>query len=99
MQEQSGTAFSGSAPPTAVREYWGQEAVQDKKLYDYVRGAAAALTEAARRIAGKPKPEPERRPRRLSAVLILAGVATLVRAMHRQQQGAASGAVRPAAAS
>jgi hypothetical protein len=67
----------------------GRDAVQDQKLYDQVREAAASLTEAARRIAGKPEPEPKRRGRRLSAILILSGVAVLVRAMHRQQQTAA----------
>src|SRR5215210_7465065 len=66
-----------------------QEAVQDKKLYEHVREAAASITEAGRRVAGKPQPEPKRR-RRLPAVVILAAVAMLVRAMHRQQQAGPS---------
>lgn len=72
-----------------ARTLRGRDAVQDQKLYDQVREAAASLTEAARRIAGKPEPEPKRRGRRLTAILILSGVAVLVRAMHRQQQTAA----------
>jgi hypothetical protein len=72
-----------------ARTLRGRDAVQDQKLYDHVREAAASLTEAARRIAGKPEPEPKRRGRRLAAILILSGVAVLVRAMHRRQQTAA----------
>ena len=82
-----------------ARMLGGQDAVQDQKLYDQVREAAASLTEAARRIAGKPEPEPKRRGRRLSAILILSGVAVLVRAMHRRQQAAASGVAQPVATS
>jgi hypothetical protein len=100
VQEQIGHGVQRlGAAYRRARMLRSQQAVQDKKLYDHVREAAAALTEAARRLAGKPKPEPERRPRRLPAVLILAGVATLVRVMHRQQQAAADGAVRPPATS
>ena len=81
-----------------ARTLRGRDAVQDQKLYDQVREAAASLTEAARRIAGKPEPEPKRRRgRRLSAILILSGVAVLVRAMHRRQQAAPSGSAQPAA--
>jgi hypothetical protein len=76
-----------------------QEAVQDEKLYNHVREAAASLAEAARRVAGKPKPEPKRRPRRLPAVVILASVAWLVRAMHRQQQAGPSASAAPASTS
>ena len=77
----------------------GQEAVQDAKVYDHVREAAGSLAEAARRVAGKPEPEPKRRPRRLPAVVILGGVALLVRAMHRRQQAAPSGPAAPASSS
>jgi hypothetical protein len=69
-----------------ARAMRSHEAVQDKKLYDHVRGAAAALTEAARRLAGKPTPEPPRRSRRLSVALVAVAVVVLVRQMHRIQQ-------------
>ena len=69
-----------------ARKVRGHEAVQDKKLYDHVRVAAGALTEAARRAAGKPEPEPKRRWRRLSVLLVAIGVGLLVREMHRTQQ-------------
>ena len=92
VQEQIGEGAQRlGAAYRRARMLRGQQAVQDKKLYDHVREAAASLTDAARRLAGKPEPEPKRRSRRLPAVLILAGVAVLVRAMHRQQQAAASG--------
>ena len=80
-----------------ARTLRSREAVQDKKLYDHIREAMASLTEAGRRIAGQPEPEPKRRGRRLPAILILAGVAALARAMHRQQQAAATGSPTPAA--
>jgi hypothetical protein len=73
-----------------------QEAVQDKKLYEHVREAAGSLAEAGRRLAGKPEPEPKRRFRRLPAVLLLAGVAALVRSMHRQEQTARRSTAAPA---
>jgi hypothetical protein len=52
----------------------------------HVRGAVEALTEAARRAAGKPPPEPKPRWRRLPVLLIMLAVAALVREMHRVQQ-------------
>jgi hypothetical protein len=87
VQEQIGEGAKRlGAAYRRARTLRTQEAVQDKRIYDHVREAAASLTEAARRVAGKPKPEPKRRPRRLPAVVILASVALLVRSMHRQQQ-------------
>jgi hypothetical protein len=83
-----GTRRLGAAYRRA-RMLRGHEAVQDKKIYDHVREAAGSLAEAARRVAGEPEPEPKRRPRRLPAIAILAGVALLVRAMHRRQQAGA----------
>src|SRR5215218_3414357 len=95
-QEQIGdSARRLGAAYRRARTLRGQEAVQDKKLYDHVREAAASLTEAARRVAGQPEPEPKKR-RRLPAVVILASVALLVRAMHRQQQAGPSGPPAPA---
>jgi hypothetical protein len=90
-----GTRRLGAAYRRA-RTLRGEEAVQDAKLYDHVREAAGSLAEAARRVAGQPEPEPKRRGRRLPAVVILAGVALLVRAMHRRQQAAPSGPAAPA---
>src|SRR5215216_1104423 len=67
-----------------------REAVQDKKLYDHVRDEVGSLSEAARRVAGKPKPEPpKRRGRRVSVLLIGVSLVVLVRDMQRRQQAAA----------
>jgi hypothetical protein len=64
-----------------------RQAVQDKALYDHVRSAVGSLSEAARRAAGKPRPEPpKRRGRRLATLFIGAAVLALVREMHRRQQ-------------
>jgi hypothetical protein len=93
-QISHGTRRLGAAYRRA-RMLRGQEAVQDKKIYDHVREAAGSLAEAARRVAGEPEPEPKRRARRLPVVVILAGVAVLVRAMHRRQQAAPSGPAAP----
>jgi hypothetical protein len=68
-----------------------RQAVQDRKLYDHVREAVASLTEAARRLAGRPKPEPpKRRGRRVATVVIGLVVVAVVRDMHRRQQAAAT---------
>ena len=89
LQEQLAT---GSARLRAAyrrgRAMRAQEAAQDKKLYDHVRVAAGALTEAARRAVGKPEPEPPRRWRRVSVLVVGVGVLVLVRSMHRAQQAA-----------
>jgi hypothetical protein len=69
-----------------ARALQAQQAVKDQRLYEHVRGAAAALTEAARRAVGKPQPEPKRRWRRLPVLLIAVGLFALVREMHRVQQ-------------
>src|SRR4051812_22024857 len=76
-------------PPARPVLQAGAEAAQDKKLFDHVRLAAGSFIEAARRLTGKPEPEPPRRLRRLPVVLIGVGVFALVRSMHRAQQGAA----------
>jgi hypothetical protein len=90
LQEQLGAgAAAARAAYRRARAMRGQRAVEDKKLYDHVRRSAAALTEAARRAAGKPKPKPKRRWRRLPVVLVGIAVAALVWAMHRTQQAAA----------
>jgi hypothetical protein len=69
-----------------------EEAAKDRKLFEQIRGATAALAESARRIAGRPEPEPPRR-RRLPILIVGVGVFALVRSMHRAQQSG-----RPAAA-
>jgi hypothetical protein len=61
--------------------------------------AARATKVLDRFLGAEPEPEPKRRGRRLSAILILSGVAVLVRAMHRQQQAAPSGSAQPTASS
>jgi hypothetical protein len=60
--------------------------VPQRKLYDHVRGAAGSLSEAARRIANRPEPGPERRWRRVPVLVVALGIGVLVRAMHREQQ-------------
>jgi hypothetical protein len=90
LQEQlSAGAARLRAAYMRARRVRGQQAVKDQKLYDHVRAAVESLSEAARRAAGKPKPEPKRRWRRLPVVVVAIGVAVLVRAMHRRQQSAA----------
>src|SRR4051794_14235693 len=94
VQEQLGAGAGRlSAAFRRARTLRAQEAVQDPKLYDQLREAVASLMEAGRRIAGAPEPEPKRRSRRLPALVILAAVAALVRAMHRAQQ---AGSTAPA---
>jgi len=77
-----------------ARAMRAHEAAQDKKLYDHVRGAAGALTEAGRRALGKPEPEPPKRWRRVPVVLVGASVLVLVRSMHRAQRAASGSAAR-----
>ena len=53
----------------------GAKAVEDKKLYDHVRGALASLR-AALGIVSEPEPEPpKRRKRKVMTVAVLAGAA------------------------
>jgi hypothetical protein len=53
----------------------GAKAVEDKKLYDYVRGALASLR-AALGIVSEPEPEPpKRRKRKVMTVAVLLGTA------------------------
>jgi hypothetical protein len=68
------------------------EAAQDQKLIDQLRGAAAALVAAGKRLIGTPEPEPARRRRTVPALAVGIGVLALVRSMHRAQQRDASGA-------
>lgn len=88
LQEQLGAGASRlRAAYRRAQSVRAEQAVQDKYVYDHLRGAAAALTAAGRRAVGKPPPEPKRRSR-LPAVLILAAVGGLVWRMHRRQQRA-----------
>jgi hypothetical protein len=53
----------------------GAEAVEDKKLYDHLRGAAASIR-AALGIVSEPEPEPpKRRKRKVMTVAVLVGTA------------------------
>ena len=65
-----------------------EEAVKDRKLFEHLREASGAIAESARRLAGRPEPEPPRR-RRLPVLIVGAGVFLLVRSMHRAQQSGA----------
>jgi|tagenome__1003787_1003787.scaffolds.fasta_scaffold15353828_1 hypothetical protein len=90
LQEQlSAGAASARAAYTRARKVRAEQAVKDQKLYDHVRSAAGSITEAARRAAGKPEPEPKRRWRRLPVLLVGLALVALVRAMHREQRSAA----------
>lgn len=61
----------------AVRQP-GAKAVEDKKLYDHVRGALASIR-AALGIVSEPEPEPpKRRKRKALTVAVLVGTAGLV---------------------
>jgi hypothetical protein len=65
-------AALGEAYRRAARQP-GAKAVEDKKLYDNVRGAAASIR-AALGIVGEPEPEPpKRRKRKAMTILILVG--------------------------
>jgi hypothetical protein len=63
-----------------ARRLPNRQAVQDERLYDHVRVAAGALTEATRRALGKPKPQPKpkRRVRKLLLLGAAGGAAVLV---------------------
>jgi hypothetical protein len=56
----------------------GAKAVEDKKLYDYVRGALGSMR-AALGIVSEPEPEPpKRRKRKVMTVAVLVGTAVFV---------------------
>jgi hypothetical protein len=57
-----------------ARRLPAQDAVQDKKVYDNLRRAVSAGTLAARRLAGRDKPVPKHRARRV-ALALAAGAA------------------------
>jgi hypothetical protein len=71
-----------------------EKALQDQTIYDNVRAAASGLTQATRRVVGKPPPEPPRRRRRpLLLVMLAAGVTVVYAAkQQRRQQSARAGA-------
>ncbi len=64
-----------------------QDAVQDKKVYDNLRRAAAAGTLAARRLAGRDKPAPKHRARRLVLALAAGAAAAAVANRYTQPDG------------
>jgi hypothetical protein len=61
-----------------ARKLPAQDAVQDKKVYDNVRRAAAAGSLAVRRVTGRDKPEPKHRARRFVVALAAGAVAAAV---------------------
>src|SRR3954470_16944119 len=71
VHEQLALAGAGlrDAYPRA-RRLTPQKALSDPTVYNRVRQTASGLTSAARRVAGKRKPEPEP-PRRRRALLVL----------------------------
>jgi hypothetical protein len=89
VQEQLGTGVARlRAAYRRAQAVRAHEAVQDKKLYDHIRHAAAALTEAGRRAVGRPKPQPRRRWRRLPVAAVAVAVTALVWDLHRAQRRA-----------
>ena len=87
LQEQLGAGLTRlRAAYHRAQAMRAAEAVQDKRLYEHVRHAVAAIGEAGRRAVGKPEPEPPRRWRRLPVLVVTLGVAALVWDMHRAQR-------------
>ena len=76
-----------------------EKALQDQTVYDNVRVAARGLTQATRRVVGKPPPEPPRRRRRPLLLVMLAAAVTVIYAAKQQRRqqsaGAATGADGP----
>jgi hypothetical protein len=65
----------------------GAKAVEDKKLYDHVRGAAVSIR-AALGIVSEPEPEPpKRRGRKLLTVVVLVGTAGLAAKKFKSRGG------------
>jgi hypothetical protein len=90
VQEQLGAGVARlRAAYRRAHTLHAHEAVQDEKLYDHVRGAAAGLYEAGRRAVGMPQPDPKPRWRRLPVLVVALGVAGLVWDMHRAQRDGA----------
>jgi hypothetical protein len=74
----------------AVRQP-GAKAVEDKKLYDHVRGALASLR-AALGIVSEPEPEPpKRRKRKALTVAVLVGTAAFVAKKAASRRGGDGG--------
>jgi hypothetical protein len=87
LQEQIGAGAANlRAAYQRARSVRADQAVQDKRLYENLRGAAGALTAAGRRAVGKPPPPPPKRPSRLPVLLVAAAIGGLVWRMHRAQQ-------------
>src|SRR3954447_5743801 len=65
-----------------ARHLPAHNAVQDPTIYDHLRGAVAAIIAAVRRVAGKPKSEPEPPPRRARRPLVLLALAVSAAAFY-----------------
>ena len=79
VHEQLATAGAGLRDVyRRARRLPPQKAVQDKTVYDRVRQTASGITNAARRVAGKPKPEPARPRRAFLLLVVLAAGAVVV---------------------
>jgi hypothetical protein len=91
VHEQIGTAAAGLRDTyRRARHLPPDVAVQDKTVYAHLRTAAAGITQAVKRAAGKPPPEPPRRRRRpLLLVMALAGAAVLLAAKRDRELRAA----------
>jgi hypothetical protein len=55
----------------------GAEALEDKKLYDHLRGAVGSLR-AALGLVSEPEPKPKGRKRRIATVAVIVGIVGLV---------------------
>jgi hypothetical protein len=96
VHEQLATAGAGLRDVyRRARRVPPQKAVQDKTLYERVRQTAAALTEAGRRVIGKPKPKPPRRRRDFLLLVVLAAGAVVfwaTKSRNETQEGAGASA-------
>jgi hypothetical protein len=94
VQEQLANAGAGLRDLyRRARRLPPEEAVQDRTVYSRLRQTAGGVTNAARRVAGtrKPEPQPRRRGRGVLMVVVIAAGAVVVwaaRSSGRTRQGA-----------